>query len=102
LIMQLLLDLNRKEGVTMIMVTHDTELRLYADRIVHMMDGKILRIEDNPKAIRDAKDRELLKLIEEDKKEKDEMIQQANGVTELRKAAGFYKILRPVRNTFKA
>lgn len=99
LIMQLLLDLNRREGVTMIMVTHDNDLRLYAHRIVHMMDGKILRIEENPATIRAAKDKELLRLIEEDTKDKKDMLEQRDGVTELRKAQGFYKTLRPVSST---
>lgn len=102
LIMQLLLDLNRRENVTMIMVTHDNDLRLFANRIVHMMDGKILRIEENPVAVREAKDRELLRLIEEDKKDKKDMLEQKDGVTELREAKGFYKVLRPVTSSGSA
>lgn len=32
---------------TLIMVSHDLEVAMYADRIVHMLDGKITNIEDN-------------------------------------------------------
>lgn len=32
---------------TLIMVSHDLEVAMYADRIVHMLDGKVLSIEDN-------------------------------------------------------
>ena len=31
---------------TLIMVTHDNHLAEYADRIFHIKDGKILKIED--------------------------------------------------------
>ncbi|RYG66657.1 ABC transporter ATP-binding protein [bacterium] len=33
------------QGVTLVMVTHDMHVASYADRIVHMLDGKIQRIE---------------------------------------------------------
>jgi len=42
--MELLLDLNR-EGITLVMVTHDMGLKMFADRVVWMRDGKIQRIE---------------------------------------------------------
>jgi len=44
IIMKLLLDLNR-EGVTLVMVTHDVGLKMFANRIVWMRDGKIQRID---------------------------------------------------------
>ena len=34
---------------TMVMVTHDDHLAQYADRIFHIIDGKIVKIEDNRK-----------------------------------------------------
>ena len=43
-VMRLLLDLN-SDGVTMIMVTHDVTLKHYAHRVVHMLDGKIVKTE---------------------------------------------------------
>ena len=36
----------RNEGVTLLMVTHDLNAASYADRIVHLRDGKIERIEE--------------------------------------------------------
>jgi len=40
-IMQLLEQLNRDEGITVIMVTHEPDMAAYADRIIHFLDGKI-------------------------------------------------------------
>ena len=45
IIMRMLLDLNQQEDITCIMVTHDTSMKLFAHRCVHMLDGKIHRIE---------------------------------------------------------
>ncbi len=46
-IMDLLRRLNRDEGLTIVMVTHDPVMAAYADRIVHVVDGLISRIEVN-------------------------------------------------------
>lgn len=43
-VMKILVDLNRKHGITMIMVTHDVGLKNFAHRVVHMTDGKIHRV----------------------------------------------------------
>lgn len=40
-ILQLLRDLNQKEGVTILMVTHDSMIASYAKRLLFIMDGKI-------------------------------------------------------------
>jgi putative ABC transport system ATP-binding protein len=40
-IMALLRRLNRDQGVTLLLVTHDTEAASFADRIVHLRDGQI-------------------------------------------------------------
>lgn len=40
-IMEVLRDLNEKEGITVIMVTHEAEMAAYARRIVHFEDGRI-------------------------------------------------------------
>ena len=42
MVMRILLDLNRKHGITMVIVTHDVHLRGFADRILHLRDGKVL------------------------------------------------------------
>jgi putative ABC transport system permease protein len=44
-VMRLLQKLNVESGVTLIVVTHDPEVAAYADRIVHLRDGGIARIE---------------------------------------------------------
>jgi len=44
-VMQLLRNLNTESGVTLIVVTHDLEVAAYADRIVHLRDGEVDRIE---------------------------------------------------------
>ncbi len=40
-IMQLLVDLNRREGITIVMVTHEPDMATYAKRIVHFVDGLV-------------------------------------------------------------
>jgi ABC-type lipoprotein export system ATPase subunit/ABC-type lipoprotein release transport system permease subunit len=50
-IMDLLRDLNREQGITLIVVTHDQEVASYADRIVHLRDGQIESIEKHQKEI---------------------------------------------------
>jgi len=43
-ILELLLKLNRQEGVTLIMVTHDESLTVYLDRCLRVKDGRIMEI----------------------------------------------------------
>lgn len=45
-IMKLLRDLNREEGITLIVVTHDQDVADFADRIVRLRDGQIVAIEE--------------------------------------------------------
>ncbi|MGE5647695.1 MAG: ABC transporter ATP-binding protein [Acidobacteriota bacterium] len=42
LVLELLLELNRREGATLVLVTHDAELAAHAGRIVTMKDGRIV------------------------------------------------------------
>ncbi len=42
-IMELIVDLNIKEGKTILMVTHDPEIAKKAHRIIHLQDGRIHR-----------------------------------------------------------
>ena len=37
----------REQGRTLVMVTHDDHLAEYADRVFHIIDGKIVKIEEN-------------------------------------------------------
>lgn len=39
----------KEQNKTLVMVTHDVHLATYADRVFHIRDGKILKIEDNRK-----------------------------------------------------
>ena len=41
-VLDLLLGLNRKEGTTLVLVTHDAALSRLADRIIRLRDGKIV------------------------------------------------------------
>jgi len=43
IVMDFLKDLNKKEGKTIVMVTHDAELAKHADRIAYLKDGVILK-----------------------------------------------------------
>ena len=47
-VMALLRQLNREQGITLIVVTHDPEVAAYADRIVRLRDGQIAGIEGEP------------------------------------------------------
>ena len=40
-IMELLLNLNRERGTTLIIVTHDPEIAIHAQRIIHIRDGVV-------------------------------------------------------------
>jgi len=46
-IMELLTDLNRNSGITVLMVTHEPEMAAYAHTIIHFRDGLVERIEAN-------------------------------------------------------
>ena len=46
-VMQLLGELNRRDGVTVIVVTHESGVANCTDRIIHIKDGVIGKIEDN-------------------------------------------------------
>jgi len=49
-IMELLTDLNRASGITVIMVTHEAEMAGFARTIVHFKDGLVERIETGRRA----------------------------------------------------
>lgn len=50
--MKILIDLNMREKITMIMVTHDVGLKTFAHRVVKMADGKVNKIVTIPSAAR--------------------------------------------------
>lgn len=39
--MKIIIDLNIEKGITIIMVTHDTNLKNYSTRTIRMLDGKV-------------------------------------------------------------
>lgn len=39
--MDLLVSLNKEQGITVIMVTHEPEMARYADRVVKFVDGLV-------------------------------------------------------------
>ena len=51
-IMKLLTDLNREQGITIIMVTHEAKMAAYARRVVHFVDGLIETDKANGEVVR--------------------------------------------------
>ena len=46
-VLQLMQKVVREQHMTLVMVTHDNHLASYADRVFHIIDGKIVKVEDN-------------------------------------------------------
>lgn len=46
-VMELMQKVVKEQNKTLVMVTHDNELASYADRVFHIIDGEIVKIEDN-------------------------------------------------------
>lgn len=46
-VMELMKKIVREQNLTLVMVTHDNHLASFADRIFHIKDGKLLKIEEN-------------------------------------------------------
>ena len=44
LVLEMLLKLNRSEGTTLVIVTHDPALSRFADRIIRLLDGRIVDV----------------------------------------------------------
>jgi len=82
------------------MVTHDQSLKHYAHRVVHMVDGKVLRIEVIGEEERRRADAELQEKVEgiqgdrKDKEQREERGEVSEGVTELRDTDTFYDYIR--------
>ena len=53
-IAELMQTLNREEGITFIVVSHDTSITRYAERIYHLKMGKIEKIVENPNSKENA------------------------------------------------
>ena len=48
-LMKLMQQIVAQQKMTLVMVTHDAHLATYADRVFHIIDGKIVKIENNQK-----------------------------------------------------
>ena len=73
IVMKILMELNIKEKITMIMVTHDEHIKDLANRIVYVIDGKINKCVVNPKEQRREIVDKLLLDAEEVRKEMKEI-----------------------------
>ena len=47
-ILQLLQDMSRKRGSTVVIVTHNSAIAPIADRVIHMHDGRVTSVDVNP------------------------------------------------------
>lgn len=54
-VMQLMKKIVREQNKTLVMVTHDNHLASFADRIFHIRDGKIVKIEEKTKRLEEQK-----------------------------------------------
>ena len=45
-VMHMIVDMLRKHNRTLVMVTHDPNMAEYADRVIHLLDGRIVKIEN--------------------------------------------------------
>ena len=68
-VMKLMQDVVKKQKKTLVMVTHDNHLAAYADRVFHIIDGEIVRIEENSSAVGKEADLNAGKEEEEKKNE---------------------------------
>nr|WP_294492079.1 ABC transporter ATP-binding protein [uncultured Mediterraneibacter sp.] len=50
-VMRLMRKVVREQGMTLVMVTHDNHLAEYADRVFHIIDGRIVKIDVNTSGI---------------------------------------------------
>ena len=53
-IMETLTKLNREQGVTIVVVTHEADIAAYADRVLTMRDGEVISDTRNPKPAKSA------------------------------------------------
>jgi len=57
-IMELLKQLNRDQKITVVMVTHESDMAAYSDRIIHFVDGQVADVETgHTPAVKGAQDK---------------------------------------------
>ena len=88
-ILSFLQQIVRKRQCTLIMVSHDLEVAQYADRIIHMRDGKVIKITEGEAAIKElTKAEEIIENlpdIEEPKTESPQSAQEKEPEAEMAK-----------------
>ena len=52
IVLDILIKLNMKENITLVMVTHDVNLKFYSHRVLKVLDGKIIAEEGIDSKIR--------------------------------------------------
>ena len=57
-VMELMQQVVRQQKKTLVMVTHDNHLATYADRVFHISDGKIIKIENHRSGTEHTEDRD--------------------------------------------
>lgn len=65
-VMRLMKQIVRQQNMTLVMVTHDNHLAAYADRVFHIMDGKIIKIEDRRVQEKSEEENEMSREVKED------------------------------------
>jgi putative ABC transport system ATP-binding protein len=82
-IMEILQERVRQWEVTLMMVTHNLELAEYADRVIHMKDGQIIKTEKNirtdktvkaDKSVKADKNSKIDKTVKTDSKKRDRSV----------------------------
>lgn len=96
LILKMLLELNRLQGITMVMVTHDQGLKQFAHRVVHMVDGKVFNIEQISEAQRCEAEQQLAESIATEAKG---LARQSEVHTEVRDPATAYPFHKQFNGT---
>ena len=49
--MEILTELNRKQRITIVMITHEPDIAAYANRTIHFRDGHIERDDHNGETV---------------------------------------------------
>lgn len=65
-VMAIIINLAKKHHQTLIIVTHDPSIANYADRIIHILDGNVAKVEENQNPTKPIVPEEIQKEVEKD------------------------------------